>query len=97
MGDYLEDSLRNNIVKMNDGSCFYFGNTKGSNAMSKCNRMIQVGWDTMPDYEYAIQFLCSSNLWDRLLDLCATKDKAERCSELFEKKDRSYLIKQCRC
>lgn len=89
MGDYLEDPLRNNIVKMNDGSCFYFGNTKGSNAMSKCNRMIQVGWDTMPDYEYAIQFLCSSNLWDKLLDVCATKDKAERYSELFEKKDRS--------
>lgn len=88
MGDYLGGSLKGSIVKMEDGSCYYFGNTKGSNAMSQCNRMIQIGWDTMPDYEYAIQYLCCSNIFDKLLDVCSTKEKAETYSEWFEKKDR---------
>lgn len=89
LGELLGGSLKGKILKEDDGGVFYFGNTKGSNAMSKCNRMFQLGWNTLPDYEYVIQFLSCSGLWEKILNNCTDKEMAERYSDLFMIKNRS--------
>ncbi|MBU3135039.1 hypothetical protein KPL39_02030 [Clostridium gasigenes] len=89
IGDNIGGTLKSKVIKMDDGSTYYFGNTKGSNKMSSCNKMIQLGWDIMPDYEYAIQFLCSLGTWDEVLNMCENNEDAIKLSEYFEKKDRS--------
>lgn len=79
------------IMPKDKVECYYFGNTKGSNDMEKCNRMFQLGWETMPDYEYVIQWLSCRGNFDKLLDICVKKEKAEKYSDLFIKKDRSSI------
>ncbi|UFH66437.1 hypothetical protein KQH81_07920 [Clostridium cadaveris] len=91
LSNLLNDTLKKTVVKNDDGRCFYFGATKGSNKMSKCTRMFQVGWDTMPDYEYAIQFLCTCIDWNLWLKSCLDLNKAIYFSEKLEVKDRSLL------
>lgn len=78
---------KSNVVKLND-ELFYFGNTKGKNNMQDCNIMFQFGWDTLPDYEYAIQWLSVCVDWDMMLGLNDT-DKFEKYSEYLTIKDRS--------
>lgn len=89
IGELLGGSLKSKVLKEDDGGVFYFGNTKGSNSMSKCNRMFQLGWNTLPDYEYVIQFLSCSGIWEKILKNCTDKEMSERYSDLFMIKDRS--------
>lgn len=88
LGSLLGDSLKSKIPKMSDGRTYYFGNTKGSNAMEQCTRMFQVGWDTLPDYEVAIMWLSCKGVWDKLLELCLDVNKAIDYSEMLQKADR---------
>lgn len=88
LGDLLGNSLKSRVPKMKDGKCYYFGNTKGSNEMEKCTRMFQLGWDTMPDYEYVIMWLSCTRIWDKMLEACLDMDKAIDCSEMLQKMDR---------
>lgn len=88
LAELLGDTSR---IPMNDGVCYYFGNTKGKNSMKDCNVMFQVGWDTMPDYEYAIQWLsvCITD-WEKNIELCSDLKYAEEISEQLEIKDRKF-------
>lgn len=87
LGRLLGGTLR--IPTNKDGQTFYFGGTKGSNNMEKCTSMIQIGWDTLPDYEVAIMWLsCCIGVWDKLLTLCLNKDNAIKYSEILQKVDR---------
>lgn len=70
IGEYCGGNLRSNIMKLDSRHIFHFGGTKGSNAMSEAVNMIQLGWDTMPDYEYVIQYLCCCCDFDFILDKC---------------------------
>lgn len=78
------------VIRFDDetNSLYYFGNTKGSNDMSECTKMYQLGWETMPDYEYLISFLCTCVDWDKTLDSCLVLKKAEELSEKFIYKER---------
>lgn len=101
LGELLDSSVRNNIPKMADGRTYYFGNTKGSNAMDNCTRMFNIGWDTMPDYETAIMYLSchydgkgkdkgnGKTGYIGLLNLCLNRDKAITLSDIFTKKNRN--------
>jgi hypothetical protein len=77
------------ISMLDENTTHYFGNTKGKNYMQNSNIMFQFGWDTLPDYEYVIQYLSIKTDWDKVLEYCADKDKAEKLSEKFLIKDRS--------
>jgi hypothetical protein len=76
-----------NVVKLN-GELFYFGNTKGKNNMQDCNTMFQFGWDTLPDYEYAIQWLSVCVDWDTVLKI-NDKERLEKYSEYLTVKERN--------
>lgn len=64
-------------IQLNNPNSFkgYFGNTKGSNAMSNCNRMWQFGWETMPDYIYVIEFLSCCVDIDQVMDFCRNDEE----------------------
>ncbi len=78
-----------NIAMLNENETYYFGNTKGKNDMQKCNIMFQFGWDTMPDYEYVIQWLSVAVNWDGIIKYCSDIEKACELSDDFIIKDRS--------
>lgn len=79
------------VVRSN-GEIFYFGNTKGKNDMQNCNLMFQFGWDTLPDYEYVIQWFSVTRDWNLLLHNLETAEKAEKMSEELIVKDRSQTL-----
>ncbi|WP_333859760.1 hypothetical protein [Clostridium sp.] len=59
--------------------------------MQECTKMFQIGWSTLPDYEYVIQWLSTSNIeFNNILKNYADIKKAEEYSESLEVKDRSY-------
>lgn len=70
LGNYCGDNYRSKIMKMDNGSIFHFGGTKGSNAMSEAVNMVQFGWEVMPDYEYVIQYLSCCVKFDNVLEMC---------------------------
>ena len=81
---------KGNIPQLNEAETYYFGNTKGKNTMQECTRMFQIGWNTMSDYEYVIQWLSASTVkWEKVIEACANIEKAEEMSELLTIKDRS--------
>lgn len=82
---------RYDISMINNRETHYFGNTKGKNDMKDCNIMFQFGWDTMPDYEYVIQWLSVSVNWDGVLKYCSDINKSEEVSDDFIIKDRSEV------
>ena len=84
-------NTKNKIARLND-EIFYFGNTKGKNNMQNCNIMFQFGWDTLPDYEYVIQWLSVTRDWDKLLENLRDTKKAENLSDDLLIKDRSQTI-----
>lgn len=87
-----KDTLKIQIPKMEDGRCFYYGNTKGSNNMSDCTQMFNIGWDTLPDYQIAIKYLsCNITAWNKLLEVCQNTEKAIKYSEVFIKDNRNEL------
>lgn len=77
------------IPTPSDFETYYFGNTKGNNNMQNCTRMYMLGWNTMPDFEYVIQWLSICVKWDGVIDLCSNLEKAIMMSEQLEIKDRS--------
>lgn len=85
----INDTLKHRIVKLSENECHYFGNTKGKNGMQECNIMFQFGWDTMPDYEYVIQWLSIYVDWERTLEYCSSQENAEEMSGNLIVKDRS--------
>lgn len=92
LADVLKKVLKNKstrISMLNENECYYFGNTKGKNNMQDCNVMFQLGWDTIPDYEYVIKWLSVSVDWDGTIELCSKLENAEKLSEYLEMKDRS--------
>lgn len=93
LSEILNSTLKRDIPLNDDGRCFYFGATKGSNAMQKCTRMFQVGWDRMPDYEYVIEFLCCNFDWNKILELCLNQEKAIWFSSLLTKTNREETFR----
>ncbi|MDR3585272.1 MAG: hypothetical protein P4L59_08115 [Desulfosporosinus sp.] len=80
------------IPTPNDSETYYFGNTKGNNSMQNCTRMFMLGWNTMPDFEYVIQWLSFCVKWDKAIRLCSDLEKAVTMSEQLEVKDRSQTV-----
>ncbi|MGP7815534.1 hypothetical protein ACTXGU_00070 [Niallia sp. 01092] len=76
----------NNKVKIvaEEDKTFYFGNTKGSNKAEKCENMIQVGWNNLPDYTYATNYLCTGFNEEKKMDIIRTCSNIEH-SESFAK------------
>ncbi|MGX2959483.1 hypothetical protein JNUCC23_09470 [Peribacillus sp. JNUCC 23] len=75
------------LVTYDDESLFYFGNTKGSNKAKDCIQMVQFGWNTLPDYEYAIRHLCTDFNKERLdiiFQKCGDMKVAESFSKLLQ-------------
>lgn len=86
LNDFINSKY--NVAKLNN-ELFYFGNTKGKNHMQNCNTMFQFGWDTLPDYEYAIQWLSVVVNWDLLLTTKTELSEFEKLSDDLIVKDRS--------
>jgi hypothetical protein len=86
LGKYINDTR---IAKLSDNECHYFGNTKGKNGMQDCDIMFQFGWDTMPDYDYVIQWLSVCVDWENTINHCSNVEKAEKLSDELIIKDRS--------
>ncbi|AJA49550.1 hypothetical protein CPAST_c34890 [Clostridium pasteurianum DSM 525 = ATCC 6013] len=79
-----------NIPMPDEGvSTYYFGATKGENSMQDCTKMFMVGWHTLPDYEYVIQWLSTSIKWEKTLVYCTNIENAEKLSDDLIFKDRS--------
>ena len=58
--------------------------------MQECTKMFQIGWSTLTDYKYVIQWLSTSNIeFNNILKNYADIKKAEEYSESLEVKDRS--------
>jgi len=51
--------------------------------------MFMLGWHTMPDFEYVIQWLSIYVNWDGVINRCSNLEKAIEMSEKLEVKDRS--------
>jgi hypothetical protein len=81
----------NYIPTPNDFETYYFGNTKGNNNMQECINMFMLGWKTMPDFEYVIQWLSICIKWDKVIGTCSNLEKAISMSEQLEVKDRSII------
>lgn len=77
------------IPTPNDFENYYFCNTKGDNNMQECVEMFMLGWNTMPDYEYVIQWLSIYINWELVISKCSNLEKALEISEQLEIKDRS--------
>jgi len=77
------------IPTPNDFETYYIGNTKGDNNMQECVTMFMLGWNTMPDFEYVIQWLSIYIEWDKVISSCSNLEKALSMSEQLEIKDRS--------
>lgn len=71
-------------VVAEEDKTFYFGNTKGSNKAEKSTNMVQVGWNTLPDYTYAINYLCTGFNEDKKMDIIRTCSNIEH-AESFAK------------
>lgn len=89
----------NNKVKVvaEEDKTFYFGNTKGSNKAEKCSNMVQVGWNTLPDYNYAINYLCTGFNEDKkmnIISICSDIEKAEKFGEYLLTEDYKFTHKQ---
>ena len=80
------------IPTPNESETYYFGNTKGNNNMKDCTRMFMLGWNTMPDFEYVIQWLSFCVKWDKVIEHCSDSEKAVMMSEQLEVKDRSQTV-----
>jgi hypothetical protein len=74
------------IVTSNEKECFYFGNTKGSNAAKDCIQMAQLGWHVLPDYIYATRYLCTFNKERR------EKEVFQDCSDVEIADKRTKLL-----
>lgn len=72
------------LVTYDDDTLFYFGNTKGSNKAKDCTQMVQFGWNTLPDYEYSIRFLCTDFNKEKM-DLILHKCSDIKVAESFSK------------
>ena len=48
----------------NDFEVYYHASTKGKNNMQECIAMFMLGWHTMPDFEYVIQWLSIYINWE---------------------------------
>ena len=89
INDYIKPKVK--ISRMDD-EIYYFGNTKGKNFMQDCNIMFQFGWDTLPDYEYAIQWLSTCVDWEGVLVKFTELKEYEDLSEKLVVKDRSKEV-----
>ena len=91
----LAKELKNDsftIPMPSESETYYFGATKGNNAMKDCNIMFQFGWDTLPDYEYVIQWLSIVTDWEKVLKYCSDSKKGEEFCENLLTKDRSQTV-----
>ncbi|MDZ5470398.1 hypothetical protein SM124_01425 [Bacillus sp. 31A1R] len=82
--EYWGNSNKVELVSYDDDTLFYFGNTKGSNKAKDCLQMVQIGWNTLPDYEYSIRYLCTNFSQERMDDIfqkCSKPEIAERFSK----------------
>ena len=79
----------NYIPTPNDFENYYFCNTKGDNNMQECVEMFMLGWNTLPDFEYVIQWLSIYVNWELVISKCSNLEKALEISEQLEIKDRS--------
>ena len=77
------------IPTPNDFEVYYYNSTKGNNNMQECVNMFMLGWHTMPDYEYVIQWLSIYANWELIISKCSNLEKAVSMSEQLEIKDRS--------
>ena len=77
------------IPTPNDFEVYYYNSTKGNNNMQECVNMFMLGWHTMPDFEYVIQWLSIYVNWDGVINKCSNLEKALEISEQLEIKDRS--------
>jgi len=77
------------IPTPNDFEVYYYNSTKGNNNMQECESMFMLGWHTMPDYEYVIQWLSIYANWELIISKCSNLEKAVSMSEQLEIKDRS--------
>lgn len=92
LAKFINNTLKCEVAKLSEDECHYFGNTKGKNSMKNCNIMFQFGWDTMPDYEYVIQWLSTSVKWEDTIKYCSDLEKAENLSDELVTKDRSKTV-----
>ena len=77
------------IPTPNDFEVYYYNSTKGNNNMQECENMFMLGWHTMPDFEYVIQWLSIYSNWELIISKCSNLEKAVSMSEQLEIKDRS--------
>ena len=77
------------IPTPNDFEVYYHASTKGKNNMQECVNMFMLGWHTMPDFEYVIQWLSIYVNWELIISKCSNLEKAVSMSENLEIKDRS--------
>ena len=83
----------NKIIPMpSEGETYYFGATKGKNTMQDCNIMFQFGWDTLPDYEYIIQWLSIVTDWEKVLKHCSDSKKVKEFCDNLLTIDRSKTV-----
>jgi hypothetical protein len=78
------------VVTYDDDTLHYFGNTKGSNKAKDCVKMVQFGWNTLPDYIYATRYLCTDynrDKMDFIFQKCSDLKTAESFSSSLTHSD----------